>query len=209
MNARICTKAAVDPKFGEQLKADPRATFDRELGSKIPVPDGFEITVLEEAPAHWYVVLARDGTRWPSAWTERDEDGRIDYAIAGLGLGLLAGSLLSIAGDNTGSFAWHDLPKAPISALGVLFGLVLFLITLIPQSRSDRDWSWKPHPRAIQRYLATKAGKDPSFREELKAHPRRAFDRERGSRVLMLDPVPDGFEITVLEETPTHEYIVL
>jgi hypothetical protein len=40
----------------------------------------------------WHRV-ERAGKRCERAWAERAEDGRIRYAIAGLGLGLIAGSL--------------------------------------------------------------------------------------------------------------------
>jgi hypothetical protein len=207
VSATIRIKADMDPVFREQLKAEPRGTFDREFGSRIPVPDGFEITVLEETPAHWYVVLAPAGTKRRNAWAQREEDGRIDYAIAGFGLGLIAGSLLSIAGDHIGWWYQNGFGLVPFASLGTVVAFALFVIALGPRSMTDKDWAWERRPMTADRYLGTKAGKDPKFREELKAHPRRTFDRELGSRILR--PVPDGFEITVLEATATHEYIVL
>ena len=51
----LITKAAEDPAFRERLKADPRGTVERELGSQIP--DDVEVTVLEETPKHAYIVL--------------------------------------------------------------------------------------------------------------------------------------------------------
>ncbi len=51
--------------------------------------------------------------------------------------------------------------------------------------------------------LITKATEDPEFREQLKADPRGTVEREFGVKV------PDDVEITVLEESPKHAYIVL
>ena len=51
--------------------------------------------------------------------------------------------------------------------------------------------------------LITKATEDAEFREQLKAHPRDTVAHEFGSQI------PDDLEITVLEETPKHVYIVL
>ncbi len=51
--------------------------------------------------------------------------------------------------------------------------------------------------------VITKATEDPEFREQLKADPRGTIEREFGEQI------PDDVEITVLEETPKHAYIVL
>jgi hypothetical protein len=207
VNARLRAKAAEDPVFRQHLKADPRGTFDCEFGSRIRVPPGFEVTVVEETPAHWYLVLPPAGTRLPGAWAVRAEDGRIDYAYAGFGVALIVGSLVSIASDNMQWFNWTGFGWAPLAFLSATAGLVLFAISLYPKGFTDQDWGWERRPMTADRYLITKAVKDPRFRKDLKAHPRRVFDRELKSKLRA--PVPDGFEITVLEETPTHEYIVL
>jgi hypothetical protein len=51
--------------------------------------------------------------------------------------------------------------------------------------------------------LITKATEDQEFRDQLKADPRVTVGHEFGSQI------PEDFEITVLEETPKHAYIVL
>jgi hypothetical protein len=207
VSARLRAKAGEDPRFRQHLIAEPRGVFDHQFGSRIRVPAGFEVTVLEETPAHWYVVLPPPGTKKPGAWAVRDQDGRIDYAYAGFGLGLIAGSLLSIATDQMHWVNFTGVGWRPFVSLGFVGGLGLFVVALAPKSRTGRDWSWERRDMTADRWLATKAVKDPRFRKELKASPLRVFDRELRSR--MLDSVPDGLEITVLEETPTHEYIVL
>jgi hypothetical protein len=137
----------------------------------------------------------------------RGEDGRIHYAHAGFGIGLIAGSLVSIASDNMQWFNWTAFGWAPLAFLGATAGFVLFVVSFYPKSSTGYDWGWARRPKTADRWLVTKAGKDPEFRRELKACPLRVFDRELRSKMVV--PVPDGFEITVLEETLTHEYIVL
>jgi len=203
VSARIRTKATADPEFREQLKADWRRTVGREFD--LTFPDDFEITVLEATPKHGYVVLVRAGTGCRSAWTERTEDGRIRYALAGLGFGLLVGSVLSIVGDNTAWINWTNFGYAPISFLDYVVGVFLFMIALMPRSWTDQDWGWVRRPKTALRQLVTKADKDPDFREQLKADLRRTVEREFGSKISF----PDDIEITVLEETLEHEYIVL
>jgi hypothetical protein len=207
VSARLRARAAEDPVFRQHLKADPRGAFDHELRSKTRVPPGFEVTVVEKTPAHWYVVLPPPGAKKPGALAVRVEDGRIDYATTGFGVGLIAGSLLSIASDNMQWVHFTGFRWAPLASLGLVWGLGLFVMSLGSQSRTGRDWSWERRPMPAVRWLVTKAVKDPKVRKELKAHPRRVFDREVGPR--LRGPTPDDFEITVLEETPTHEYIVL
>lgn len=51
--------------------------------------------------------------------------------------------------------------------------------------------------------IMRKAAEDPQFRQQLKSDPRGALEREAGTRI------PDDIEITVLEETHDHAYIVL
>jgi len=201
VSARICTKAIVDPEFREQFNVDWRRTIERVFDTT--VPNDLELTVLQQTPKHLYVVLVGAGAVRGSAWAERSEDGRIQFALAGLGLGLLVGSLLSIVGDNTGLINWTSFGPGPISFLSAVFGLCLFVAVLIPGS--DYDWSWERRPKWARRvrHLIAKADKRPEFREQLKAEPRRTFERELGLTL------SDDFEITVLEETPKHEYIVL
>jgi hypothetical protein len=51
--------------------------------------------------------------------------------------------------------------------------------------------------------IMTKAAEDPQFRQKLKSDPRGTLQRETGT------PIPSDVEITVLEETRDHAYIVL
>jgi len=227
----LITKADADPEFREQLMADPRGTFEREFGSAIP--DDGEITVLEETPDHAYLVLqpsklsrrpldaascsqtkravskrtwehlVRAGKRCERAWTDRAEDGRVRYGIAGLGLGLLIGSLLSVAGENIAPLNWTSFGYARLSLLGLVLGLCLFAVALMPESWTEKVWAWKRRRKTIGEYLISKAEIDPEFRKQLIAEPRRAFERVVGS------PIADDAEITVLEETPDHAYLVL
>jgi hypothetical protein len=203
LTARILRKASEDPEFREELKADWRQIIGREFD--LTFPDDFEITVLEEAPQHLYLVLLPAGTASRSAWTERSNDGRIRYALAGFGLGLVVGSVVSIISDNTPLFNWTGVGYGPLSVLGVVGGLCLFTITLFPQSSTGQDWSWKRHNRTALEHLITRADKDLEFRQQLKADWRRTFEHEFGSKIT----ISDDSEITVLEETPTQEYIVL
>jgi hypothetical protein len=207
VNARLRARAAGDTGFRQHLKADPRGTFDCEFGSRIRVLPGFEVTVVEETPAHWYVVLPPTGTPMPGTWAVRAEDGRIDYGYAGFGAALIAGSVVSIASDNMQWFNWAGFGWAPLAFLSATVGFVLFVVSLYPKGWTNQDWGWERRRMTADRYLIAKAVKDPGFRKDFKAHPRRVFDREARSRLRV--PVPDGFDITVLEETPTHEYIVL
>jgi hypothetical protein len=209
---QLITKADDDPKFREELKADPRQTFEREL--KRPIPDDSEITVIEETPKHRYIVLqpsvlsrrqpastSSRASKWcVCAWTERAEDGRVSYGIVGLGLGLLVGSLLAVVGDNTAWVNWTDFGYAPVSFLGFVAGLCLLMVSLMPESWTDQDWSWQR--RDIEARLIAKANCDLKFREQLKADLRQTIEKCGGT-------IRDGFEITVLEETPKHQYIVL
>ncbi|HEY5018282.1 MAG TPA: NHLP leader peptide family RiPP precursor [Streptosporangiaceae bacterium] len=48
-------RAAEDPSFRSQLKSDPKGTLERELGGTMPAD--IRIEVLEETPAHVYLVL--------------------------------------------------------------------------------------------------------------------------------------------------------
>ena len=55
----------------------------------------------------------------------------------------------------------------------------------------------------LRAQLIEQATRDQAFRQELVRDPKGAVQRELGLRV------PPGFEITVLEETPTTAYLVL
>jgi len=51
----VVALAATDPDFRRQLLAHPKAALRRALG--INFPSGLEISVIEEAPRHIYIVL--------------------------------------------------------------------------------------------------------------------------------------------------------
>ena len=52
---QIVQKAATDPAFRQQLLRDPRAALAGQLGA--PLPQGVQVSVLEETPSHSYIVL--------------------------------------------------------------------------------------------------------------------------------------------------------
>jgi hypothetical protein len=143
------------------------------------------------------------GTRCERAWSNRAEDGRVRYAMAGLGLGLMAGSLLSAVADSLGLIDWESVGPAPITLLGFVVGLALLGITVAPRSWTEKTWSWERRPRQLSHEILKRATEDSEFREQLKADPRRTIEREFPVTIL------DGCEITVLEERPQHAYIVL
>lgn len=64
LEAQVLERAAIDPQFREQLKADPRGTVSRDFGVQIP-PD-ITVEVLEETPSRVYLVL-------PAAPVERGQ----------------------------------------------------------------------------------------------------------------------------------------
>jgi hypothetical protein len=206
----LAIKAYADPEFREELKVDPRQAFKREFGRTI-LGDS-DITVVEETPQHRFVVLKPSLSHGPSesasrvakwcecAWIERAEDGRVRYAVACFGLGLLVGSVLAIISDNAPLIDWTSFGLAPLSFLGFCVGIVLFLATMVSQDSSEQDWAWRR--RDLGERLFARANCDPGFRDQLKADPRRVVEKFGGR-------VPDGFEFTVLEQTPTHQYIVL
>jgi len=51
--------------------------------------------------------------------------------------------------------------------------------------------------------LVAKAWQDENFKRELISNPKAVFERELGQKA------PEGIEVTVVEETPTHMYMVL
>ncbi len=149
--------------------------------------------------------MERAGRACAGIWTERAEDGRVRYAMAGLGLGLIVGSLpsavASAVANSVGLIDWESFGPAPITFLGCIVGLCLFAAALMPKSWTDESWGWEC--RRLDQKILDRASDDPEFREELKANPRQAIEREF--------PVTlrDGHEVTVLEERPKHAYIVL
>jgi hypothetical protein len=54
MEADIIARALKDEGFARQLRADPKAVIEREVGK---LPEGIEIKVVEETPDTLYLVL--------------------------------------------------------------------------------------------------------------------------------------------------------
>ncbi|MBW4510397.1 MAG: NHLP leader peptide family RiPP precursor [Scytonematopsis contorta HA4267-MV1] len=52
---KIIIKAWQDENFKQELLSNPKAVFERESGIK--APDGMQVTILEESPLHYYMVL--------------------------------------------------------------------------------------------------------------------------------------------------------
>jgi len=55
----IVKKASTDQAFRQQLISNPRAALESQLGS--PLPQGVQVSVLEETPSHYYLVLPPSG----------------------------------------------------------------------------------------------------------------------------------------------------
>jgi hypothetical protein len=53
IEAEIVVKAWQDEAFKQDLLSNPRAVFEREIGN--PMPDGLEISVVEETAQHIYI----------------------------------------------------------------------------------------------------------------------------------------------------------
>ncbi len=53
--SKIITKAWQDGNFKQELLINPKEVFERESGTK--APEGLQITILEETPLHYYMVL--------------------------------------------------------------------------------------------------------------------------------------------------------
>jgi hypothetical protein len=54
MEADIIARALKDEGFARQLRADPKAVIEREVGT---LPEGIEVKVVEETPSTLYLVL--------------------------------------------------------------------------------------------------------------------------------------------------------
>ncbi|MHC5939181.1 NHLP leader peptide family RiPP precursor [Nostoc sp.] len=52
---KIITKAWQDENFKQELLRNPKEVFERESGTK--APEGMQLTILEEKPLHYYIVL--------------------------------------------------------------------------------------------------------------------------------------------------------
>jgi hypothetical protein len=58
LEARLVRRASADPTFKAELLTQPRAALERELG--FPLPERFEIVVVEERPDRLCLVLPVD-----------------------------------------------------------------------------------------------------------------------------------------------------
>ncbi|MGN6585963.1 MAG: hypothetical protein ACTHKT_00615 [Solirubrobacterales bacterium] len=70
------------------------------------------------------------------AWEERAEDGRVRYAMAALGFGLIAGIFLPVI-----------LNPTLVAFVFIPVGIVLFFIAFIPESWSGEIWGWRRRSR--------------------------------------------------------------
>ena len=52
---KVVEQAQKNPKYYQQLKADPRGLMEKQLGT--PIPRDVNIKVLEESPDTYYIVL--------------------------------------------------------------------------------------------------------------------------------------------------------
>lgn len=83
--AQLIARAQQDPAFRQELIADPKAVFARELG--VTLPDSIRIEVLEETPAQVYLILpravAQPGTQLSEAELEGVSGGWSEDTICG------------------------------------------------------------------------------------------------------------------------------
>ena len=77
---QLVVKAYDDESFRQELLADPKSIYERELGTQIP--DSFSIEVVEEKPNTIYMVLPRK-TEEPGAEGELSDEAL--EAVAGGG----------------------------------------------------------------------------------------------------------------------------
>jgi hypothetical protein len=63
--------------------------------------------------------------------------------------------------------------------------------------------------RDIEARLITQAWKDEAFVADLRRDPRAAIQRELAKLGIEDAVLPENVEVTVLEETPTHLYLVI
>jgi hypothetical protein len=86
----------------------------------------------KEAPSNRWRRLSRISAWCVRAWEERAEDGRVRYAMAALGFGLLAGIFLPVI-----------LSTTLVAFVLIPVGLGLFIIAFIPESWSGEIWGWR------------------------------------------------------------------
>jgi hypothetical protein len=76
---RLIEKARQDEAFYRALRADPRAALGQELGGSIP--EGITITVVEETPTSYYLVLPAN----PARRSEELSDAELESVAGGGG----------------------------------------------------------------------------------------------------------------------------
>ena len=69
VESSIIERASTDSAFRQQLISDPRGTLEGELG--VSLPSNVQVSVLEETPSAFYIVLPPDGT---AAGTELSDE---------------------------------------------------------------------------------------------------------------------------------------
>jgi hypothetical protein len=79
---RLIEKARRDEEFHRALRADPKGTLGRELG--VTIPEGITVTVVEETPTSYYLVLPAAPARRPQELSDAELEavggGGSDYA---------------------------------------------------------------------------------------------------------------------------------
>jgi hypothetical protein len=90
----------------------------------------------KEAPSKRWSGPSRVVAWCVRAWEERAEDGRVRYAMAALGLGLLAGIFLP-----------GILNATLVAFVLIPVGVSLFFVAFIPESWSGEIWGWRCRSR--------------------------------------------------------------
>jgi hypothetical protein len=90
LEARIIARAWEDGRYAEELRTNPKAVLERELGRALP--DGVEVTVLEETPTSLYLVVPPKPRRAGDEMTDEE----LDRAAGGLLLGNTQGYCFNV-----------------------------------------------------------------------------------------------------------------
>ncbi len=88
---KIVDQAQKNPKYYEQLKADPRGLMEKQLGTAIP--RNVNIKLLEEGSDTYYIVLpafAKEGAELSDSDLEKVAGGKNDITASCNAIGLLA-----------------------------------------------------------------------------------------------------------------------
>lgn len=81
LQRQVIERALSDQQFRRDLVANPRETIERELD--VALPDGVEISVVEETPSSVYVVLPPATTQTGEELSDADlEDVAGGYSVA-------------------------------------------------------------------------------------------------------------------------------